>query len=200
MSLRLRLHDAASPLALKRRRRDGVANAPSSSRPTMERRRLLGVVAAHTASSLPLLRRFNTNGLPRVQAVSEALPAAPSPATLHRLRWAVEAARAAADSVRSSCPGKEERLLGRCGVTAVDKGFSITSFCQPPKSFHRATILSLACGSLSFGASTFHVLQLWRKTGSRCLTSSPPCLQTTKAQGSMATRQFAETRLPITPK
>jgi len=64
----------------------------------------------------------------------------------------------------SGWPGKDERLRGRCGVTAEDKGFSMTSLCHEPKSSYRAIILSRAALSLSFGASTREVVQLWRNT------------------------------------
>jgi len=57
-------------------------------------------------------------------------------------------------------PGKDERLRGRCGVTAEDKGFSMTSLCHEPKSSQRAISLSLVALSLSFGASTREVVQL----------------------------------------
>jgi len=58
------------------------------------------------------------------------------------------------------CPGKEERLRGRCGVTAVDNGFSMTNRCHFPKSSHLASNRSRAAGSLSLGAKTREVVQL----------------------------------------
>jgi len=58
--------------------------------------------------------------------------------------------------------GKEERLRGRRGVTAVHKGFSTTMRCHGPKCVQCAAIISRACGSPSFGANILEVAQLWK--------------------------------------